>query len=77
MGNFIEFQNVTFRYEVEGEETPETLRDFSISFQKGDFVAVLGHNGCGKSTLAKLCNAIELPQRGRILVNGPPMKKTS
>ncbi len=70
MGNFIEFQNVTFRYEVEGEETPETLRDFSISFQKGDFVAVLGHNGCGKSTLAKLCNAIELPQRGRILVNG-------
>lgn len=70
MGNFIEIQNVTFRYEVEGEETPEILRDFSISFQKGDFVAVLGHNGCGKSTLAKLCNAIELPQRGRILVNG-------
>ena len=42
----------------------------SLSIEKGDFVCVLGHNGCGKSTTAKLCNAILIPQSGRVLVDG-------
>ena len=50
------------------------LRHFNLSVDKGDFVAVLGHNGCGKSTVAKLCNAIEIPQSGTVLVNGMDTK---
>lgn len=72
MDNFIEFQNVTFSYdEDEDNNIGETIvENFSLSIKKGDFVAVLGHNGCGKSTIAKLCNGINIPQSGKVLVDG-------
>ena len=73
MDNFIEFQNVTFSYD-EDEETNSigetVIENFSLKIKKGDFVAVLGHNGCGKSTIAKLCNGINVPQSGKVLVEG-------
>lgn len=70
MNNFIEFKDVSFKYENEFDEVqPDNiLENFNLQIKKGDFVAVLGHNGCGKSTLAKLCNAIEVPQKGRVSV---------
>ncbi len=70
MSNFIEFKNVSFKYENEFDEVKaeNILTDFNLLIEKGDFVAVLGHNGCGKSTLAKLCNAIEVPQLGKVFV---------
>ena len=72
MDNFIEFQNVTFSYdEDEDNNIGETIvENFSLQIKKGDFVAVLGHNGCGKSTIAKLCNGINIPQSGKVLVDG-------
>ena len=70
MSSFIEFQHVTFAYETEGEQPKPVLHDFSLSVEKGDFVAILGHNGCGKSTVAKLCNGIEIPQSGCVMVDG-------
>ncbi len=72
MENFIEFDNVTFAYE-ENEENltaENVIENMSLKIKKGDFVAVLGHNGCGKSTLAKLCNAILLPQQGKVYIDG-------
>ncbi len=70
MNDYIQFQNVTFAYEIEGEAPKPVLKDFSLNVYAGEFVAVLGHNGCGKSTVAKLCNGIELPQKGKVLVDG-------
>lgn len=70
MSSFIEFDNVTFGYENEGEQTKNVVEHFDLKIEKGDFVAVLGHNGCGKSTVAKLCNAIEIPQQGKVFVDG-------
>ncbi|MBO7318580.1 MAG: ATP-binding cassette domain-containing protein, partial [Clostridia bacterium] len=72
MDNFIEFKNVTFSYdEDEVSGIGETVvKNFSLQIKKGDFVAVLGHNGCGKSTIAKLCNGINIPQSGQVLVDG-------
>lgn len=71
MDNYIEFQNVTFAYGSDGENEPQNiLENFNLKIKKGSFVAVLGHNGCGKSTIAKLCNAIETPQQGKVLVDG-------
>ena len=72
MDNFIEFENVTFSYaEDEENAVGETVvENFSLQIKKGDFVAVLGHNGCGKSTIAKLCNGINIPQSGKVFVDG-------
>ena len=72
MDNFIEFQNVTFSYDEDEENNiGETIvENFNLQIKKGDFVAVLGHNGCGKSTIAKLCNGINIPQSGKVLVDG-------
>ncbi len=69
--SFINVENVTFRY---GSEDPlslkEALSGISLSVEKGEFVALLGHNGCGKSTLAKHFNAMLLPTSGKVFVDG-------
>lgn len=73
MENYIEFENVTFGYvdDIVNETVEENvIENFNLKIKKGDFVAVLGHNGCGKSTIAKLCNAIEIPQSGKVFVDG-------
>ena len=69
MEKYIEFEKVSFSYESEDSNT-EVLENFSLKINKGEFLAVLGHNGCGKSTVAKLCNAIEVPQKGKVIVDG-------
>lgn len=70
--NIVEFHNVTFCYDAdEGEQQPEpAIRDFTFNVKKGEFVAVLGHNGSGKSTVAKLSNSILIPNEGNVLVKG-------
>ncbi len=71
MSNFIEFENVSFAYRDEEEGTEvRVIENLDLGIKKGDFVCILGHNGCGKSTTAKLCNAILVPQSGRVLVDG-------
>ena len=62
-------QNVTFRYD---EGARPALDGISLDIQKGEYVAILGANGCGKSTLAKHFNAILLPESGSVLVEGMP-----
>lgn len=71
MSSYIEFQGVTFGYpDDEGNVTNDVIENFNLKIEKGSFVAVLGHNGCGKSTIAKLCNAIEVPLSGKVFVDG-------
>ena len=72
MGKIIEFENVSFRYEAdeEGQVLPLAVKNVSLGIEEGSFVAVLGHNGSGKSTLAKLTNAINIPESGKVTVNG-------
>ncbi len=69
----IKLENVSFSYPTtpEGEKV---LKNLNLNIEDGEFVAILGHNGCGKSTLAKLLNAIYLPTEGRVLVNGMDTK---
>ena len=57
-----------FRYDP--EQPTYALNGVSVGVQRGEFVAVLGANGCGKSTLAKHFNAILLPESGTVLVEG-------
>ena len=71
MGNAISVQELRFSYPSHGGEQPVLVFDgLNVNIEEGSFVAVLGHNGCGKSTLAKQCNAILLPEGGSVQVFG-------
>lgn len=61
-------ENLKFRYD--NEQPVYALDGVSTSVKRGEFVAVLGANGCGKSTLAKHFNAILLPESGKVYVEG-------
>ena len=61
-------ENLKFRYDA--EQPVYALDGVSAQVKRGEFVAVLGANGCGKSTLAKHFNAILLPESGKVYVEG-------
>ena len=68
---FIHAQNLCFSYtDEEGREENPALQNFSVDICRGEYVAVLGHNGSGKSTFAKLMNYILEPTSGTLTVNG-------
>ena len=63
--------HLRFSYPPQGNEPPQLIfDDLNLSIEKGSFVAVLGRNGCGKSTLAKHMNAVLLPEGGTVYVFG-------
>ena len=71
----IRTENVTFEYIRRDEEgnvegITKALDDVSIHIRKGEFVAILGSNGSGKSTFAKHMNALLVPEEGKVFVNG-------
>ncbi len=72
--NLIEFKNVNFSYVVDDDDenkvTVDVLKNFNLTIEKGSFVAILGHNGSGKSTTAKLINGINIAQSGEVIVDG-------
>ena len=75
----IEAKELTFEYPVYDENGSETgtvraVDQMNILVQKGEFVAVLGHNGSGKSTFARHINALFLPTSGTITVDGMDTK---
>ena len=71
MENLISAENLAFRYPgVDGAPDVPVFENLNLSIQEGSFVAILGTNGCGKSTLAKHFNAILLPTGGKLYVCG-------
>lgn len=68
--DLIRFENVDFTYKSEDENDVTVLRDFNLNVEQGSFVALLGHNGSGKSTVAKLANGILFPEKGCVYVDG-------
>lgn len=73
----ISAENVDFHYsnefeENENEKAPvkQVLKGVTLDIKKGEFTAILGHNGSGKSTIAKHMNAILLPCGGKVYVDG-------
>ena len=67
---FIKFDNVSFAYDSEEEQPIRAVNDFSLTVPEGQFMVILGHNGCGKSTVAKLVNGILVPTKGKVTVAG-------
>ena len=66
----LSFQHVSFSY----NETAN-VKDLNVDIHKGDFTAIIGSNGAGKSTFSKLCNGLLKPSTGDVLVLGKNTKK--
>ena len=62
----VKLENVSFSY----EDGQFAVNDFSLEINQGEFVAIVGTNGSGKSTVAKLINALLLPNSGKVTVFG-------
>ena len=63
----LEMSHVSFRYE---ENTPYVLKDFSLKIRAGEYVAIVGRTGCGKSTLIRLLLGFETPESGAVFYDG-------
>ena len=59
----IELEHVSFRYD---SQTPYIVNDLSLKIKAGEYVAIVGKTGCGKSTLVRLLLGFEKPERGSI-----------
>ena len=68
----VELSNVTFRYT---EDMPPVLDDLSLKIRPGQYVAIVGKTGCGKSTLMRLMLGFELPQKGAVYYDGRDLKR--
>lgn len=66
----IKAEHLTFCYPDEPAGHPPVLDDISLEIEAGSFVAILGHNGSGKSTFAKHINALLTPTEGKLWVDG-------
>ena len=71
MEEIISVEHLAFAYPgMEGQASVPVFEDLSLTIERGSFVAILGTNGCGKSTLAKHFNSILLPSGGKVYVGG-------
>ena len=66
----IEFRNVSFRYDGQLDEAPEALSKVNLLVESGEVVALVGGNGCGKSTLIHLLPRLFDPTEGTIRIDG-------
>ena len=71
MKEIISAEKLAFRYQgLDGAPDVVVFEDLNLSIEEGSFTAILGTNGCGKSTLAKHFNSILLPSGGKVYVCG-------
>lgn len=69
---FIKIKDLTYQYPKRENETENTfaLKNISMDIRRGEFVGIIGHNGSGKSTIAKLLNGIIIPEDGDVIIDG-------
>ena len=71
MEDIISVENLAYAYpDLDGQKGTQVFENLNLTIESGSFVAILGTNGCGKSTLAKHFNSILLPSGGKVYVNG-------
>ena len=76
MNKIVEVNNVSFEYITE-EDNFKAIDDLSLDIAEGEFLVIIGHNGSGKSTLSKNLNAILMPTKGNILIDGMDTREES
>ena len=64
MTEILSLNNVTFSYTPEIQNSRNAVENVSFAVDEGEWIAIVGHNGSGKSTIAKLMNGLLFPQQG-------------
>jgi len=64
----IQIQNISKTYE--GKVSCQALKDISLEIKKGDFISIIGSSGSGKSTLLNAIAGLDIPQQGRVIIDG-------
>lgn len=72
--SYIQVDNLVFSYKGSDEII---LKDINFTAEKGEIITILGPSGCGKSTLLKLLAGLQIPNQGRIQMNGQDIKSAS
>lgn len=72
--DLVRFEDVSFRYD---ESMPQVLEGINLSISKGDVIAILGHNGSGKTTMVKHALGLLKPTQGQVLLEGQDTQKVT
>jgi len=72
---FIDLKNVSFTYNLNMPFETEVLKSINLSINKGDFIGIIGHTGCGKTTLLQIFNGLLEPTEGKITIDGIDINK--
>ena len=67
--NVLEFKNVTKSYK-DGNNEIEALKETNFKIEEGQFIAIIGSSGSGKSTFLTLAGGLQTPSKGQIIING-------
>ena len=69
----ISFKDVYYSY-VDNNETYQALENVNLEIHDGEFVCLVGHSGCGKSTMLNLLAGLAKPTKGEVLIDGKPIE---
>lgn len=75
MPEILSLNNVTFSYTPENPNSRNAVENVSFAVEEGEWIAIVGHNGSGKSTIAKLMNGLLFPQQGDVRVLRAPLNE--
>lgn len=72
--NLLEIKNINKSYTIYKQEKTKILHDVNLTFNRGEFVSILGESGCGKSTLMNIIGGMDSDFEGKVLVEGKDIK---
>ncbi|MGK4118074.1 energy-coupling factor ABC transporter ATP-binding protein [Lysinibacillus capsici] len=75
MPEILSLNNVTFSYTPENPNSRNAVENVSFAVEEGEWIAIVGHNGSGKSTIAKLMNGLLFPQHGDVRILREPLNE--
>lgn len=75
MPEILSLNNVTFSYTPEIQDSRNAVENVSFAVEEGEWIAIVGHNGSGKSTIAKLMNGLLFPQQGDVRILREPLSE--
>ncbi|MGY4797968.1 energy-coupling factor ABC transporter ATP-binding protein [Lysinibacillus sp. FSL K6-0057] len=75
MPEILSLNNVTFSYTPEIQNSRNAVENVSFAVEEGEWIAIVGHNGSGKSTIAKLMNGLLFPQQGDVRILREPLNE--
>ena len=74
---FISIEGIAKRFPAAGGGTTTVFEDLWLPMQRGDFTCIIGHSGCGKTTVLNILAGLDEPSEGTVIVDGQAIEGTS